>query len=760
MGPSTTLSGLSYLIALASVGLALAAHVAVHTLAGYLIIGAAIIYLTRLTRRAERRAQRRERSLRARDAEREAVMMSMGEGFYTVDTEGRVTFINAAAERLLGWEGGELLGRKMHDATHYLRPDGTPFPSSECAGLRVLRDGVQLVNHEDTFLRRDGTFVPVVLSSSRIVHDGKVTGLAVVFRDVTSQRREAKEREKLLGIAERARAEAEDRLRDVQSLVAINRDLAPTLELSALLPKLCGVVREVVGADGATFVLREGDEVHYVCESAAAPLWAGQRFPIESCISGWSILRQQTAVVEDVYADERIPVAAYRTTFVRSLVMVPMRREQEFVGAMGAYWGVARRATPREVALLEAVVGAASAAVANAQLFNDTQTARAAAEEAARSLEVSSRAKDEFLAMLAHELRNPLAAVRTAVEAAGLDAAQAPRALGIARRQAEQLGRLIDDLLDVARITQGRIALRKERVRLASVIERAVDGMRAFIEERGLRVDVRLPPASLDVEGDPTRLEQVLVNLLSNAAKYTGAGGRIDVVGEPLDGALVAVRIRDTGVGIAPEMLPRVWELFAQADREIDRKQGGLGVGLTVARRLVEQHGGRIEARSDGIGKGAEFVVTLQALPAAADAVPAEPAPAPARPAGAHVLLVEDNRDAAESLTMLLDLYGHRVRTVYDGFAALDAARAEAPDVMLVDIGLPGMDGYEVARRIRGDAAFQAVRLIALTGYGRDEDRQAALAAGFDHHLVKPVNPDRLHGLVTAVVTESPAAAR
>jgi CheY-like chemotaxis protein/two-component sensor histidine kinase len=339
------------------------------------------------------------------------------------------------------------------------------------------------------------------------------------------------------------------------------------------------------------------------------------------------------------------------------------------------------------------------------------------------------------------------------VEAAKLDAAQAPRALEIARRQAEQLGRLIDDLLDVARITQGRVALRKERVRLAAVIERAVDGMRAFIGERGLALAVRLPPASVEVDADPARLEQVLVNLLSNAAKYTEDGG-IAVEGEPVDGGQVAVRIRDTGIGIAPEMLPRVWDLFAQAEREIDRKQGGLGIGLTVARGLIEQHGGRIEARSDGIGKGAEFVVTLEALPVARDAAPAgAPAPAPLRPCGAHVLLVEDNRDAAESLTMLLDLYGHRVRTVYDGFAALDAARAEAPDVMLVDIGLPGMDGYEVARRIRGDVALHAVRLIALTGYGRDEDRQAALAAGFDHHLVKPVNPDRLHGLVTEVVT-------
>jgi two-component system CheB/CheR fusion protein len=365
--------------------------------------------------------------------------------------------------------------------------------------------------------------------------------------------------------------------------------------------------------------------------------------------------------------------------------------------------------------------------------------------------------------MLAHELRNPLAAVRNAVATATLDEARRPRALEIAQRQADQLGRMIDDLLDVARITQGRIELRRELVRLADVVERAVDTMRPFIEARGLALVVTHPSGPVRVEADPARLEQVFVNLLSNAAKYTNAGGRIDVVAESAGEGRVAVRIRDTGMGIAPEMMPRMWDLFAQADREIDRKQGGLGIGLTVARRLVELHGARIEARSDGVGKGAEFVVTLDAQPVMGEEAASAPADEPARRGGAHVLLVEDNRDTAESLTMLLDLYGHRVRTVYDGVAALDAANAEVPDVMLVDIGLPGMDGYEVARRIRRDMRLRDVTLIALTGYGREEDRRQALAAGFDHHLVKPVNPETLNGLVMSVVGVAPekaAAAR
>jgi signal transduction histidine kinase/ActR/RegA family two-component response regulator len=370
----------------------------------------------------------------------------------------------------------------------------------------------------------------------------------------------------------------------------------------------------------------------------------------------------------------------------------------------------------------------------------------AAREQARLEAEAANSAKDEFLAMLAHELRNPLSAVRNAVAAASLDESHRPHALEIARRQSDQLGRLIDDLLDVARVTKGQITLRKKRVPLAEVIEEAVESMRPTIESRGLTLRVALAREPICVEADSARLEQVFVNLLSNAAKYTEAGGQIDVMVEP-QGEEVGVRIRDTGMGIAPEMLPRLWDLFRQADRTLDRVQGGLGIGLTIARRLVELHGARIEAQSQGLGQGAEFVVTLPALPTMEEGRPIAPAESiPQRTA--RVLVVEDNADTAESLSMLLELLGHHVRAAHDGVAALDAARANVPDVMLVDIGLPGMDGYEVARRVRRDPDLKQVVLVALTGYGQEEVKQQAMAAGFDYHLVKPVNPDALHGLV------------
>jgi PAS domain S-box-containing protein len=380
----------------------------------------------------------------------------------------------------------------------------------------------------------------------------------------------------------------------------------------------------------------------------------------------------------------------------------------------------------------------------------DVTEQRRATEELATAnarLREADRRKDEFLAMLGHELRNPLAAVRNAVATADLDPARRERALGIARRQIEQLGRLIDDLLDVARITQGRIALRTEPVRLSDILDRAIENARALIDSRGVHLDASETVESLVVRGDPTRLEQVFVNLLSNAAKYTDPGGRITVA-IARHGDTARISVRDTGIGIAPAMLARMWDLFAQADHSLDRSQGGLGIGLTVARRLVELHGGHIEASSEGIGHGAEFVVTLPALPDRTPQSAARPRDSPDARRPARVLLVEDNVDAAESLSMLLELLGYQVRVAHDGIAGLDAARREPPDVMLVDIGLPGMDGYELARRVRADPRLAHVILIALTGYGREQDRDSALASGFDRHLVKPVSPEALDGLV------------
>jgi PAS domain S-box-containing protein len=384
-------------------------------------------------------------------------------------------------------------------------------------------------------------------------------------------------------------------------------------------------------------------------------------------------------------------------------------------------------------------------------------TARKKAEEA---LKEADRRKDEFLAMLAHELRNPLAPIRNAVQilrAKGPPVPELQWARDVIDRQALQLTRLVDDLLDVSRITKGKIALRKERVELAAVVGSAVEGSRPLVEKWGHELTVTLPPEPVHLEADPTRLAQILLNLLNNAAKYTEQGGRIWLTAER-EGEAVVIRVKDTGVGIPAEMLPRVFELFTQAERSLERAQGGLGIGLTLVQRLVQMHGGSVEARSEGPGKGSEFVVRLPAARAGDEGAPGagEGGQAPAAPRS-RILVVDDNRDAADSLAVLLRLMGHEVHTAHDGLEAVGAATVLRPDVVLLDIGLPKLNGYDAARRVRQERG-EGVMLIALTGWGQEEDRRLSREAGFDYHLTKPVELGALQQLLAAAKPAGPSA--
>ncbi len=372
---------------------------------------------------------------------------------------------------------------------------------------------------------------------------------------------------------------------------------------------------------------------------------------------------------------------------------------------------------------------------------------RKRAEEALRE---ADRRKDEFLAMLAHELRNPLAPLRNALEVLrlkGTDDAEVRWAQDVIERQVQQLTRLVDDLLDVARFNRGKINLQLAPVDLAAVVARAVEISRPLIDAHKHALDVTLPEQAMRVAGDLTRLAQALSNLLNNAAKYTEEGGRIELTVAP-SGVEAVLRVRDTGAGIAADMLPHVFEMFTQAPGSIARSEGGLGLGLTLVRMLVEMHGGTVAAHSEGAGHGSEFVVRLpllrEAAPPPAAAAEQRPRTVPAR----NILVVDNNHDAGESLALLLRLHSHDVRTAYDGPAALDLARARPPDVVLLDIGMPGMDGLEVARRLRRDLGLQQALLVALTGYGGEDDRRRSQEAGFNAHLVKPLDLDALNGLL------------
>jgi PAS domain S-box-containing protein len=370
------------------------------------------------------------------------------------------------------------------------------------------------------------------------------------------------------------------------------------------------------------------------------------------------------------------------------------------------------------------------------------QTERKQAEEA---LQKADRRKDEFLAILAHELRNPLAPLRNSLEILRVndgDRKTVARMRATMEHQVSHLARLVDDLLEVSRITRGAIGLRKERVEIREALQSAVETSRPLIDAAGHQLRIWLPHRPLYIEADPVRVTQAIANLLNNAVKFTERAGEIEL-SAAREGEYVVVRVRDTGIGIAPEVLARVFDLFAQVDVSSARMQGGLGIGLTLAKHLIEMHGGSIEAKSAGLGHGSEFIVRL---PLAADdraeqlQVPDESAVLSSAHPPRRILIVDDNAEAADTLAELLSLYGHEVQAVHNGPAALETFATWRPHIMLLDIGMPGMDGYEVARRVRQQAGAEEVKLIALTGWGQEKDRKRAREAGFDHHLLKPLD--------------------
>ena len=390
-------------------------------------------------------------------------------------------------------------------------------------------------------------------------------------------------------------------------------------------------------------------------------------------------------------------------------------------------------------------------------------TERTKAEQALRASAQTmidlDRRKDEFLAMLCHELRNPLAPISNAVNLLRLqqtDDLVQQKAINIIDRQVRQLTHLVDELLEISRINTGRVQLKREPIAVSDIIERAVETLHPLINQRRHELTVAVPSQPIWLNADPSRLEQVLVNLLTNAAKYTDEGGYIQLSVE-LDGAEVVMRVRDSGIGITSELLPHIFDLFTQGERSLDRAQGGLGIGLSLVQKLVELHGGTVEAGSV-LNQGSEFVVRLPVLVNFTPKPTSTPAPvlpfaetSPQPVDGCRVLVVDDNVDLAGSMAMLLEMSGHEVRVFHDGPSALEAALADPPDVVLLDIGLPGFDGFEVARRIRQEATLKNVVLVAMTGYARETERQRSQEAGFDHHLVKPADFDEVLKILATV---------
>jgi signal transduction histidine kinase/ActR/RegA family two-component response regulator len=434
-------------------------------------------------------------------------------------------------------------------------------------------------------------------------------------------------------------------------------------------------------------------------------------------------------------------------------VCYPLRIGERTLGALALAVGAASpELMPRDLITLQELVSRAAIALDNARLYSSLQREIVRSREAEESLQDANRRKDEFLAMLSHELRNPLAPIRNAVEVIRRLAPPDPKltmARDVVDRQVTLLARLVEELLDVSRISQGKIALKKEPVDLGRIIAHSVETSRPLIDARSQTLTVSVPAAPVWLSADFARLSQVVANLLNNASKYTGERGRIELAASADEGEARIV-VRDNGAGIEPQLLDRVFDLFVQGERALDRGQGGLGIGLTLVKRLVELHQGRVEAASDGPGRGATFTVTLPCISAVAPQQRVAPVVSSksSEVYGRRVLVVDDNIDAAESTAAFLRLEGHEVKAVHDGMQALSSLKVFDPHVVVLDIGLPGLDGYAVARQLRSRGDTSHVLLIALTGYGQKEDRQRAADAGFDYHYVKPADPREIQAAI------------
>ncbi|MBI3946720.1 MAG: PAS domain S-box protein [Armatimonadetes bacterium] len=537
-----------------------------------------------------------------------------------------------------------------------------------------------------------------------------------------------------------ARRQAEQRTRALHEITAaLSAALTPEQVGGAVLKE---TARVIGAATGGLLLLDEDARELVLCSSLGLDekyLPSAGRVPLdarmaaaEAVRTGRTVAARSPAEFEAVSPDS---APGFRGAGLRSAVALPLKAWDRVLGAITLGFPDAREFAAEEMAFLSAIAAQTALALERARLY--AEAARQADE-----LRGADRRKDEFLAMLAHELRNPLAAISSAAQLLRTEDLQGRpgRATEIVGRQAAHMARLLDDLLDVSRVTHGKIELKRERMSLTAAIESALEAARPTIEEAGHRLRFSGPGYRLDVEGDPVRIAQVVGNLLNNAAKYTPPAGHIYLTVEPADRE-VAIRVRDTGIGISPEVLPRVFDLFVQADTSVARSQGGLGIGLTMVRSLVELHGGRVEAQSEGPGQGSEFTVWLP--------LAAVPVAAPRKlETGAvqrrRILVVDDNADGAEILGLTLEIEGHEIATATSGPEALQVATDFHPEVVLLDLGMPVMDGCEVARRFRSDPKLKGVVLVALTGYGQEEDRQRTAEAGFDYHLVKPVEMEEI----------------
>lgn len=558
--------------------------------------------------------------------------------------------------------------------------------------------------------------------------------------------------------------QAEAARSETQALYEVSRLLAAELDLQTILQSTTDAVTRLTGAKfGAFFhnVTNEKEERYQLFTLSGAPRAAFETFgmPRNTPVFEHTFRGKGPDRVPDIQKDPRYGKVAPHYGLpaghlpVRSYLAVPvLARTGEVLGGLFLGHPEVGVFGERAERIAVGIAGQAAVALETSRLF--TQVGRELDQRRLMEerLREEERRKDEFLATLSHELRNPLAPIRTAttiMRMAKHDAARIDSAIGVIERQSEHLTRIVDDLLDVSRITRGKFELRKQRMPLGALIAQAIESVKPLSDARKLRLFVNVPSQPIGLDVDPVRIVQIVGNLLHNACKYSRAAGEIHVQAN-LHESEAVISVRDDGIGIDASHLARVFDLFVQVESSSSRAPGGLGIGLSLAKSLVEMHGGSIEARSEGLGKGSEFVVRLPAseVPETA-AAPTLTAVAAAPTANTlRVLTVDDYQDALDSVSALVEVLGHRVVPAHCGEDALRAIESERPDVVLLDIGLPGMDGYEVARRIRAMPGGERILIVAMTGWGQRQDKQRAQAAGFDLHFTKPADPSELRGIL------------
>jgi signal transduction histidine kinase/CheY-like chemotaxis protein len=628
---------------------------------------------------------------------------------------------------MLGYSREEYVGRPISD----FHADKEVI----CDILIRLKAGEKLKEYPALLKCKDGSIKDVLIDSSVLWKGDQFVHTRCFTRDVTERKR-AEESARFLAEASAALASVVDYESTLQTVA--NLAVPYFADWSAVDVAEDGSLRRLAVAH------KDPDKIELAHELM-------RKYPPDpQAPSGvFAVLRTgKPEIVSDISDDLLVQgtnddqhLRLIRSLGLKSYICVPLIVTGRAFGALTfATAESGRRYVGADLALATDLAHRAAVAIENTQLY--------------QALREADRRKDEFLATLAHELRNPLAPIRNSLQILQmprLDAETVERTREMMERQLNHLVRLVDDLLDVARVMRGKIELRLEQIELATIIARAVETVQPLVDAQGHALSVRLPSESLAIDADPVRLAQVVGNLLTNAAKYTEPNGRIWLTAQ-LDGDTAVLRIRDNGIGITPNMLPRIFELFVQVDQASTKAQGGLGIGLTLVKNLVEMHNGSVEAFSEGLGKGSEFVVRLPISAQKPDRdhgiEAGRQTHEPPSPSGYRLLVVDDNQDAANSLGLLLKLQGHEVRVAYSGMAALEITKTYAPDVVFMDIGMPGMDGYEVARRIREQPGLGKVVMAALTGWGQREDRRRTAEAGFNYHLVKPPEQTAIEGVL------------